>query len=140
MPRVVFDETNETENIDTGSLDGIRRPRRKSGKMRQTDQLPPVPAASGTKGRRDIAETYRESQKLSYDTVEYYEKMNKMLAGEAEKAMNENRDLNLRISELETKLVLVAGLIKEKEMKKMELQVCSRKLDYFKAPPRIRIE
>ena len=55
--------------------------------------------------------------------------MNKMLAGEAEKAMNENRDLNLRISELETKLVLVAGLIKEKELKKLEMQVCCRHLN-----------
>ena len=78
--------------------------------------------ASG-KTRRNVAETYRQSQRLSYDTVEYYEKMNKVLAGEAEKAMNENRDLNLRISELETKLVLVAGLIKEKELRKVAAKV-----------------
>jgi len=70
---------------------------------------------SAGKTRRNVAETYRQSQRLSYDTVEYYENMNKALAMEAERAMNENKDLNLKIAELETKLVLVAGLIKEKQ-------------------------
>ena len=77
-----------------------------------------LPPTATKPTRRDVAETYRQSQKLSYDTVEYYEKMNKVLASEAEKAMDENRDLNLRISELETKLVLVASMFKEKELQK----------------------
>ncbi|XP_063729439.1 uncharacterized protein LOC134857036 isoform X2 [Symsagittifera roscoffensis] len=77
-----------------------------------------LPPTATKPTRRDVAETYRQSQKLSYDTVEYYEKMNKVLALEAEKAMDENRDLNLRISELETKLVLVASMFKEKELQK----------------------
>ena len=58
MPRVVFDETNDSENIESGSLDAIRRPRRKAAKIRQAEQLPPVPV-SAPKGRRDFAETYR---------------------------------------------------------------------------------
>ena len=158
MSRVMFADSmrkNQTEKTTTEPLKnvGSNRPSSEVGRSRNSarrsktkeQSLPPIVTAvpvdqtqtkaadqspeSASRSRRDIAETYREGQKLSYDTVGYYEKMNEMLAGEAKKAQDENRDLTLRISELETKLVLVAGLIKEKELKKdKELQVSHKLL------------